>query len=110
LATSTLNNLNWIAFHLETRTGIDVMTIRRITVVVNPRSGTKHGHTVLHRVKPIFEGAGIELDVRATQHQGQASEIARNLDLRRRKEINYRIFSLLMEVFGNSIRHENHRV
>jgi hypothetical protein len=32
------------------------------------------------------------------------------LALRRRKEINYRILSLSMEVFGNSIRHENHRV
>lgn len=58
------------------------MSSRRLTVVVNPRGGTRRGLSVLDRVRPIFKGAGIELDVRATLHRGHASEIARSLDLK----------------------------
>lgn len=58
------------------------MRIQRLTVVVNPKSGRKCGLIVLDRVKPIFKDAGIELDIRATQHQGHASEIARTLNLK----------------------------
>jgi len=63
------------------KTEFAVMKIQRLTIVVNPQGGTKQGLSVLDRVKPIFKDAGIELDVRTTQHQGHASEIAQSLDL-----------------------------
>ena len=58
------------------------MNIQRLTVIVNPQGGTKRGLLVLDRVKPIFKDAGIELDIRATQHQGHASAIAQSLDMK----------------------------
>ena len=58
------------------------MNIQRLTVIVNPQGGTKRGLLVLDRVKPIFKDAGIELDIRATLHQGHASAIAQSLDMK----------------------------
>lgn len=55
---------------------------RCLTIVVNPKGGTKRGLSVLARVQPIFHDAGIELDVRVTQHRGHAAEIAQSLDLK----------------------------
>jgi len=57
------------------------MNIQHLTIIVNPRGGTKRGLSVLDRVKPIFRDAGIELEIRATQHRGHASEIAQSLDI-----------------------------
>ena len=57
------------------------MAGQRFVVIVNPRGGKQRGILVLERVKPVFAAAGIELDVRVTQHPGHAGEIARTLDL-----------------------------
>lgn len=57
------------------------MTTKRFLVVVNPRGGTRRGLAVCASVKPVFESAGAELDVRVTTHAGHAQELARTIDL-----------------------------
>ncbi len=57
------------------------MKPQHLVVVVNPQSGTKRGLSVLDQVRPVFKDAGIELDIRSTQHRGHALEIARTVDL-----------------------------
>jgi len=54
---------------------------RRIVVFVNPHGGKRHALPVWERIKPVLAEAGIEPDVRVTQHPGHAAEIARTLDL-----------------------------
>ena len=56
------------------------MTIRRLTVIVNPQGGQKRGLKVLDSVKPIFAEAGITLSIQVTQHPGHAAEIASSID------------------------------
>ena len=55
------------------------MSVQRLAVVVNPRSGTQRGLEVLKRVKPVLAPSGSELDVRVTQYPGHAGEIAKSL-------------------------------
>ncbi len=54
---------------------------RRIVVFVNPHGGKRRALPVLERIKPVLAEAGIEPDVRVTQHPGHAAEIARTLDV-----------------------------
>ena len=58
------------------------MNVRRLAVVVNPRGGKRNGLRVLERVLPIFDAAGIELEVYVTERAGHATEIARTLGLK----------------------------
>jgi YegS/Rv2252/BmrU family lipid kinase len=57
------------------------MPEKHVTVLVNPRSGTRRGLAVLEEVKPVFAAAGTELRVQVTTHAGHAAELARTLDL-----------------------------
>ena len=57
------------------------MAAKRFVVVVNPRGGMRRGSAILEQVRPVFEKAGAELDVRITEHPGHAGQIARTLDL-----------------------------
>jgi len=50
-------------------------------VVVNPRGGKKRGLAILEQVRSVFEQAGWELAVRATEYPGHAQELARTLAL-----------------------------
>ena len=54
---------------------------QRICVVVNPHCGQRVGRRVLERVKPIFEEAGVELDIVETEYAGHAREVIQGLDL-----------------------------
>ena len=53
---------------------------RRLGLVVNPHGGRKSGLAVLRRVKPVFEAAGVELDIYETEYPGHAREIVHSLD------------------------------
>jgi diacylglycerol kinase (ATP) len=55
------------------------MTIKRLSVIVNPKGGRKRGLKVLDSVKPIFANAGIDLSIHVTQRSGHAAEIAQSL-------------------------------
>jgi len=48
---------------------------------VNPYGGMRRGSAVLERVRPVFDDAGAELDVRWTEHSGHAERIAANAEL-----------------------------
>jgi len=54
---------------------------RCFLLIVNPHGGKRRALSVLARVKPIFAEAGIEPDVRVTEHSGHAREMARTLQL-----------------------------
>jgi YegS/Rv2252/BmrU family lipid kinase len=58
-----------------------LVTIRNLLVVVNPRGGVRRGAAVLEQVRPVFEAAGVSLDVRVTERAGHAREIAQHSDL-----------------------------
>lgn len=53
------------------------MTVKRMLLIVNPRSGKRRGRTVLEQVKPVFAAANMELDVCITEQSGHARRIAR---------------------------------
>jgi YegS/Rv2252/BmrU family lipid kinase len=57
------------------------MSGKRFMVVVNPCGGTRHGLAVLEQVRPVFAGAGAELDVRVTEYSGHTTQIASTLKL-----------------------------
>ncbi len=48
-------------------------------LVVNPQGGTKKGLDILEKVKPVFQGAGAELDVKETRYAGHARNMANEL-------------------------------
>ena len=58
-----------------------VIDAKRFVVVVNPHGGNRRGLSVLESIKPVFEAAGAELDIRVTTHAGHAQELARTLNL-----------------------------
>lgn len=49
--------------------------------MVNPHGGLKNGVAILQQVKPIFDNAGVELDIFETEYAGHARELVRGLDL-----------------------------
>jgi YegS/Rv2252/BmrU family lipid kinase len=53
---------------------------KRYVVIVNPASGHRRGVQVLEQVKPIFEAAGTELDVKICDRQLHAFELASELE------------------------------
>jgi YegS/Rv2252/BmrU family lipid kinase len=57
------------------------MAVTRTILIVNPCGGRRHGLAILDQIKPLFAGAGLELDVRVTQYAGHARDIARTLPL-----------------------------
>ena len=57
------------------------MAMRRLLIVMNPRSGTRCGLTVMEQVTPTFAAAGIELDVRVTEGPGHARSMMKSADL-----------------------------
>ena len=57
------------------------MIAKRCHIVVNPRGGRRRGLAILESVRPVFEEAGWELAVSATERAGHAQELARTLPL-----------------------------
>ena len=57
------------------------ITLRKLLAVVNPCGGTRRGAAILGQVGPLFEAAGVRLDICLTQRAGHAREIAREADL-----------------------------
>jgi YegS/Rv2252/BmrU family lipid kinase len=57
------------------------MALRRLFLAVNPKGGLKRGASVLARVRPLFEEAGVELAIHETSHPGHARELVETLDL-----------------------------
>lgn len=45
-------------------------TTRRLLTIVNPRGGSRRGAKVLASVLPVFERAGVDLDVHETKSGG----------------------------------------
>lgn len=54
---------------------------RRFVLLVNPRGGRQGGLDVLERVRPVFDAAGVNLDVYVSQYAGHAGELARTVEL-----------------------------
>ena len=57
------------------------MSERKLTMVVNPHGGVKQARQILEQVRPIFEAAGVSLEVHETEYRNHAEELARELDL-----------------------------
>jgi sphingosine kinase len=53
--------------------------MRKIYLIYNPYSGNKKSLSILERIKPIFEEAGVELHIIATEYAGHARELANTL-------------------------------
>ena len=53
---------------------------KRLYLAVNPHGGRKSGPAVLRQVKPIFDAAGIDLNIFETEYAGHAREFIRDLD------------------------------
>ncbi|UCH63225.1 MAG: hypothetical protein JSU77_01885, partial [Fidelibacterota bacterium] len=60
---------------------IDPRPPKRLCLAVNPHGGRKSGSTVLQQVKPVFDAAGIELNIFETEYAGHARDFIRDLDL-----------------------------
>lgn len=56
-------------------------SLRRLCLAVNPRGGRKRGAAILRQVRPVFEFAGIEIDIYETEYPGHTREIVHSLDL-----------------------------
>lgn len=57
------------------------MAVRTMALIVNPMGGLKTGLDIFHKVKPIFEAGGYELDVIETRYAGHSRDITRSIDL-----------------------------
>lgn len=57
------------------------MTSRSLILAVNPQGGTKRGLGTLERVKPVFESAEVDLDIRETEYAGHAGDMINGMDL-----------------------------
>jgi sphingosine kinase len=55
--------------------------MRRLAIIVNPRSGLRRGAQILDGVRPVFADVGIELEIHTTTHVGHGNEIAAGMDL-----------------------------
>jgi YegS/Rv2252/BmrU family lipid kinase len=53
------------------------MSEKQCLVVVNPHGGTKKGLAILDQVRPVFQQAKWELDVRVTESSGHAQQIGK---------------------------------
>jgi diacylglycerol kinase (ATP) len=53
---------------------------KRFVVIVNPASGHRRGLKVLEQVRPIFEAAGADLDVKLCERPRHAFQLAQKLD------------------------------
>ncbi|MAG21073.1 MAG: diacylglycerol kinase family lipid kinase [Candidatus Marinimicrobia bacterium] len=50
-------------------------------LAVNPQGGTKRGLGILQQVKPVFESAQVDLDIRETEYAGHAGDMINEMDL-----------------------------
>ncbi len=57
------------------------MAVRSMALIVNPMGGLKTGLNIFHKVKPILEAGGYELDVIETRYSGHSRDITRSIDL-----------------------------
>jgi len=56
------------------------MASKRFILAVNPQGGTKKGLGILEKVRPVFESAGVELNVRETEYAGHTGDMINALD------------------------------
>lgn len=56
------------------------MALKRLFMTVNPHGGYHKGAAILRQVKPVFDGAGIELDIYETEYAGHAREIIQSVE------------------------------
>lgn len=57
------------------------MSGRKMVMIVNPHGGLRKGRRLLEKVQPVFDTAGVTLEIHETQWAGHARELARELDL-----------------------------
>ncbi len=57
------------------------VTLRRVVVIVNPKSGGQRGLKILAQVKPLLEKGGATVKVIETQYAGHARDLAQKEDL-----------------------------
>ena len=55
--------------------------MKKYYLIVNPAGGTKKGLKILEKVRPIFDGSGVHVDIIQTEYAGHANELATTLDL-----------------------------
>ncbi len=57
------------------------LTLKRVVVIVNPKSGGQRGLKILAQVKPLLEQGGATVRVIETQYAGHARDLAQKEDL-----------------------------
>lgn len=53
--------------------------MRKVYLIYNPLSGNKKAHSILERIKPIFEEGKLETEIIETKYAGHARELANTL-------------------------------
>ena len=74
------------------------MSVRKILMVVNPTGGVRNGLGIMENVKPLFEAAGIELEIIVTKYAGHSKDIARAMQMEK--------YESLCLVGGDGTMHE----
>lgn len=72
--------------------------VKKAMVIMNPHSGNQRAQRVFDRVKPIFQRANIELDVKNTERPRHATDIAR--------EANFEGYDALLVIGGDGTFNE----
>eukprot|EP01137_Pigoraptor_chileana_P016178 Opistho-2@72793 len=57
------------------------VAVKRLFVTVNPFGGSNRGLHILKKIRPIFEEAGVAVDVTETQYAGHNFDLAKTCDI-----------------------------
>lgn len=88
----------WVSELLDKAYG-EVQRQRRVKVLLNPHAGKGSAVKWYHRdVEPIFNAAGLKIDLTITKYGGEAVEIARDLDID--------AFDVIVACSGDGLAHE----
>ncbi|CAO3645041.1 unnamed protein product [Mucor hiemalis] len=72
---------------------------KRLLVLINPIGGQGNAKEIFeYHVRPVFESAKCQIDVRCTEHQGHAIQIAKELDIN--------AYDVVVTVSGDGVIHE----
>ncbi|MFT5299576.1 MAG: YegS/Rv2252/BmrU family lipid kinase [Mariniblastus sp.] len=60
---------------------MNLLTKKKFCLIVNPHGGRKKGLCLLTEIRPVFDSAGLELEIIETKFAGHAGEITNQKDL-----------------------------
>lgn len=72
--------------------------MKKYYLVMNPHGGTKKGHDILEKVKPIFYESGAEIDIKETRYAGHARVMANTF--------NFNTYDGFCAIGGDGTMHE----